>query len=103
MTKIVHGELEFVALADSPNDSLRIVFCRKRPKNKIIGFFTPWRRVRPAYHSYPGLSMFMDSYDMERVLDRVNTWEDFKEWTEEQKGMSAANRSAAARRWDSLK
>ncbi len=101
--KIRKNGIEFLIASDVTDEEWRLLFCRKTPKNRFIGFFTPWRRVRQAYECIVGYRTLFEFDHVERILDRINTWEDFLEWKAEQKERYDANRVWNRDRWDSLK
>lgn len=102
MARIKRADIEFCIFSDGFDDTERYVFCRKRPKNRFIGFFTPWKQVKRAYFSMAGYKTFFDFEEVEKILDRIKTWKDFEEWRAEQKSRETANRLAIEERWDSL-
>ena len=102
MARIRREEIEFCIFSDGFDDGERYVFCRKRPKNKFIGFFTPWKQVTMAYRFTTGHRTSFDFEDVEKILDKIKTWKDFEEWRAEQKSRETANRLAMEERWNSL-
>ena len=101
--KIRKDGIEFLIVSDVTDGEERFLFCRKIPKNKIIGFFTPWRQIRQAYENIIGYRTFYEFGRVEKILDRINTWEDFLVWNAEQKARHDANRALNNEMWDSLK
>lgn len=101
--KIKKDGIEFLILNDIEDDEWCFLFCRKTPKNRFIGFFTPWRRMKRAYENSIGYIEFFKVDCVEKILDRINTWEDFLEWKTEQKAKNDTHRSLNSERWDSLK
>lgn len=101
--KIRKDGIEFLIVSDTADGEERFVFCRKTPKNRLIGFFTPWRKVKQAYENIIGYRTFYEFWRVEKILDRINTWEDFLEWRAEQKARNDTHRARNTERWDSLK
>lgn len=101
--KIRKDGIEFLIAGDATDDEERLLFCRKTPKNKFIGFLTPWRQVRQAYECIVGYRTLFEFDRAERIVDRINTWEDFLEWKARQKERYDANRARNMERWDSLR
>lgn len=102
MARIKRADIEFCIFSDGFDDSERYIFCRKRPKNKFIGFFTPWKQVKRAYYSMSGYKTFFDFEETEKILDKIKTWEDFVKWRAEQEVRNTANKVANEERWNSL-
>lgn len=101
--KIRKDGIEFLIVNDVTDEEWRLLFCRKTPKSGLIGFLTPWRRVRQAYEHIIGYRTLFEFDHVERILDRINTWEDFLEWRDGQKARYDANRARNKERWNSLK
>lgn len=101
--KIRKDGIEFLIIADVTDDEERLLFYRKTSKNRLIGLLTPWRQVRQAYECIVGYRTLFEFDHVERILDRINTWEDFLEWKDRQKERHDANRARNRERWDSLR
>lgn len=99
--KVRNNEVEFI-LFDCDWDGEKVVFCRKKPKNKFIGFFTPWKQAKIAYNHLSGYTTSFDPEEFAALRERVKTWDDFKEWCAEQKEKSKRNSNAIKESWDSL-
>jgi hypothetical protein len=101
--KIRKDGIEFLIVGDVTDDEERFLFCRKTPKNRFVGLFAPWRQMRQAYEYIIGYRTFYEFSRAEKIIDRINTWEDFLEWRAEQKASNDAKRLRNMERWNSLK
>lgn len=102
--KIRKDGIEFLIVNDiMDNDGWRYLFCRKTPKNRFIGYFTPWKMMKQAYGNSAGYMEYFNFDDVKKILGRINTWEDFLEWKSEQKARNDKYRDRDNERWNSLK
>lgn len=102
--KIRKDGIEFLIVNDiMDNDGWRYLFCRKTPKNRFIGYFTPWRMMKQAYGNSAGYMEYFNFDDVKKILGRINTWEDFLEWKAEQKARNDMHRDRDNERWNSLR
>ena len=101
--KIRKDGIEFLIVNDVTDEEWRLLFCRKTPKSGLIGFLTPWRRVRQAYEHIIGYRTLFEFDRAKKIIDRINTWEDFLEWRAEQEERHDAIRVWNKERWNSLK
>lgn len=102
--KIRKDGIEFLIANDiMDDDEWRYLFCRKTPKNRFIGYFTPWRMMKQAYGNSAGYMEYFNFDDVKKILGRINTWEDFLEWKAEQKARNDTYRNRDNERWNSLK
>ena len=102
--KIKKDGIEFLIVNDiMDDDEWRFLFCRKTPKNRFIGYFTPWRMMKQAYGNGVGYMEYFNFDEVKKILDRINTWEDFLEWKAEQKARYGTYRDRDNERWNSLR
>ena len=102
--KIRKDGIEFLIANDiMDDDEWRFLFCRKTPKNRLIGYFTPWRKMKQTYANGAGYMEYFNFDEVKKILDRINTWEDFLEWKSEQKARYDTYRERDNEKWNSLR
>ena len=73
--KIRKDGIEFLIVNDiMDNDGWRYLFCRKTPKNRFIGHFTPWRMMKQAYGNSAGYMEYFNFDDVKKILHGKISW-----------------------------